>query len=103
VSGDLRHARVMFIVHGLDGPALERVRQGLDHASGYFRSAIARRLRTKASPAVIFEVDQVFDKAMRVEAILRELGPAVAPKPAAPDPDPAEVDAKAADEPEAGK
>jgi ribosome-binding factor A len=103
VSGDLRHARVMFIVHGLDGPALERVRQGLDHASGYFRSAIARRLRTKASPAVIFEVDQVFDKAMRVEAILRELGPAAAPKPAAAALDPADVDAKAAHEPEAGK
>ena len=37
--------------------ALERVRHGLDHASGYFRQAIARRLRMKVAPAVTFEVD----------------------------------------------
>ena len=84
--------RALFTVHGLDEPALERVRAGLDHASGYFRSAIARRLRTKASPAVIFEVDQVFDKAMRVESILRDLGTAAAPKPAAPELDATPVD-----------
>jgi ribosome-binding factor A len=73
VSGDLRHARAMFTVHGLDEGALERVRAGLDHASGYFRHAIARRLRTKVSPAVTFEVDRVFEQATRVESLLREI------------------------------
>jgi ribosome-binding factor A len=73
VSGDLRHARALFTVHGLDEAALERVRAGLDHASGYFRHAIARRLRTKVSPAVTFEVDHVFDRATRVESLLREI------------------------------
>ena len=72
VSGDLRHARAMFTVHDADGAALERVRQGLDHASGYFRQAIARRLRMKVAPAVKFEVDKVFEQAERVEKILRE-------------------------------
>jgi ribosome-binding factor A len=79
VSGDLRHARAMFTVHGLDEAALERVRAGLDHASGYFRHAIARRLRTKVSPAVTFEVDHVFDQATRVESLLREIAPSGAP------------------------
>src|SRR3954466_12329668 len=64
VSGDLQHAKAFFTVHGLDEPALERVRAGLNHASGYFRQAVSRRLRTKVSPAITFEVDQVFDKAM---------------------------------------
>jgi ribosome-binding factor A len=73
VSGDLRHARALFTVHGLDEAHLERVRAGLDHASGYFRSAIARRLRTKVSPAVTFEVDHVFEQAMRVESLLRDV------------------------------
>ena len=73
VSGDLRHAKALFTVHGLDEPALERVRAGLDHASGYFRHAIARRLRTKVSPAVTFEVDHVFEQATRVESLLREI------------------------------
>jgi ribosome-binding factor A len=76
VSGDLRHAKAMFTVHGLDDAGLERVREGLDHASGYFRHAIARRLRTKVSPAVTFVVDRVFDQATKVELLLRELGTA---------------------------
>jgi ribosome-binding factor A len=95
VSGDLRHARVMFTVHGRDEAAQERVRAGLENASGYFRRAIADRLRTKVSPLVTFEVDRLFDKATHVEALLRGLGPAVAP-PAAAAPDEAgEADVEA--------
>jgi ribosome-binding factor A len=74
VSGDLRHARAFFTVHGLGDEELERVRAGLDHASGYFRRAIAGRLRTKVSPSVTFEVDRVFDQAERVERLLRQAG-----------------------------
>jgi ribosome-binding factor A len=80
VSGDLRHARAFFTVHGLDEAALDRVRAGLDHASGYFRQAIARRLRMKVAPAVTFEVDKVFEQAARVEQILRDIEPAPASK-----------------------
>jgi len=82
VSGDLAHARARFMVHGADDAALERVRAGLDHASGYFRQAISRRLRTKVSPAITFEIDRMFDKAMNVDKILRELSP---PPPKAPE------------------
>ena len=85
ISGDLRHARALFTVHGLDAAAMERVREGLDRASGYFRQAIARRLRMKVAPAVTFEVDQVFEQASRVEQILREIGPGEPTKPAPDD------------------
>ena len=61
------HARALFTVHGLDEAGLERVREGLDHASGYFRRAIGQRLRMKVAPAVTFEVDRVFEQAARVE------------------------------------
>jgi ribosome-binding factor A len=81
VSGDLRHARAFFTVHGLDDAALDRVRTGLDHASGYFRQAIARRLRMKVAPAVTFEVDKVFEQAARVEQILRDIEPKSDPPP----------------------
>jgi ribosome-binding factor A len=89
VSGDLRYAKALFTVHGLDAEALERVRQGLDHASGYFRHAIARRLRMKVAPAVTFEVDQVFEQAAKVEDLLREIAPprAVAAEDDAPEDD----------------
>jgi ribosome-binding factor A len=81
VSGDLSHAKVLFTVHGMDRAGMERVREGLDHASGYFRRAISRRVRTKVTPNVTFEVDEVFDKATKVESLLRELGTGA---PAAP-------------------
>jgi ribosome-binding factor A len=84
ISGDLRHARAMFTVHDADAATLERVRQGLDHASGYFRQAIARRLRMKVAPAVKFEVDKVFEQAERVERLLREDAAAHPEKAAAP-------------------
>jgi len=61
---------------------MERVRQGLDHASGYFRQAIARRLRMKVAPAVSFQVDQVFEQAERVEKLLKEIEPELAAKSA---------------------
>jgi ribosome-binding factor A len=82
VSGDLRHARALFTVHDADAATLERVRQGLDNASGYFRQAIARRLRMKVAPAVKFEVDKVFEQAERVEKILRD---EAAAQPGAPE------------------
>jgi ribosome-binding factor A len=82
VSGDLRHAWALFTVHDVDAAGLERVRQGLNNASGYFRQAIARRLRMKVAPAVKFEVDTVFEQADRVEQLLREDRAAQKPEPA---------------------
>ena len=43
------------------------MRQGLDHASGYFRHAIGARLRMKVTPHLTFEIDRVFEQATRVE------------------------------------
>ena len=76
MSGDLRHARALFTVHGAGEAELERVREGLDHASGYFRHTIGARLRMKVTPQVTFEVDRVFDQATRVETLLREIATA---------------------------
>jgi ribosome-binding factor A len=73
MSGDLRHARALFTVHGAGEAELERVRQGLDHASGYFRHAIGARLRMKVTPNLTFEIDRVFEQATRVEDLLREI------------------------------
>ena len=52
-----------------------------DHASGYFRQAIARRLRMKVAPAVKFEVDKVFEQAERVEQLLRDVKTDAEPAP----------------------
>jgi ribosome-binding factor A len=75
ISGDLQHGTAFFTVHALDAAALERVRQGLNHAAGYFRQAVSRRLRMKVAPAIKFEVDQVFETAAHVEQLLHEISP----------------------------
>jgi ribosome-binding factor A len=49
------------------------VREGLDHASGYFRHAIGARLRIKVTPHLTFEIDRVFEQATRVEGLLAEI------------------------------
>ena len=85
VTGDLREARALFTVHGAGEAELERVREGLDHANGYFRRAIGGRLRMKVTPNLTFEIDRVFEQAARVEALLREIAP-----PAAAPTEPAE-------------
>ena len=84
MSGDLRHAHVLFTVHSAGEAELDRVREGLDHASSYFRHAISRRLRMKVTPQLTFEIDRVFEQASRVEELLREVAP---PAPAASEPD----------------
>ncbi len=63
----------LFTVHNAGDAELDHVREGLDHASGYFRHAIARRLRLKVTPALSFEVDRVFEQATRVEQLLQEI------------------------------
>src|SRR4051812_50181033 len=72
VSGDLRHAWALFTVHDVDAAGLERVRQGLNNASGYFRQAIARRLRVKGAPAGEVEEGNGFQQGGRVGEMLRD-------------------------------
>jgi ribosome-binding factor A len=73
LSGDLRQARALFTVHGAGEAELERVREGLNHASGYFGHAIGARLRMKVTPHLTFEIDRVFEQATKVEELLREI------------------------------
>jgi ribosome-binding factor A len=73
VTGDLRQARVFFMVHGADSAALARVRDGLNHAAGFLRHVLGDKLRTRVVPTLTFEVDDVFEKEERVDALLREI------------------------------
>ena len=73
ISGDLRQARAFFTVHGMDDESLERVRQGLQSASGFVRRRIADKLRLKSTPALAFEVDRVFEQGAHIDALLREV------------------------------
>jgi ribosome-binding factor A len=75
LSGDLQKATALFTVHGADAKALGRVRDGLNHASGYLRRRLGRELSVRTIPTVQFQIDDVFDKEERVDALLRQIAP----------------------------
>jgi ribosome-binding factor A len=90
-SADLRHARVYVSV--LAGPAMsnpQSARQrrggegepdprdssldGLRSARGFLQARIAAELGLKRTPALEFQYDDTTDRAMRLDALLQEIG-----------------------------
>jgi len=75
VSPDLRAATAFVLPFGAGGDA-EALAQALNHASGFFRRALADAVDLRVAPTIHFEADRAFGAAGRIEAILRS--PAVA-------------------------
>ena len=73
VTGDLRNATVLFMVHGVDEKKLEDVASGLNRAAGFVRGRIKARLRMKVIPSVEFAIDRVYASGERVERVFSEL------------------------------
>lgn len=73
VSGDLRHAKVLFTVFGATPAALEAAEAGLQHASAFLQREVSRRLRLKVVPQLHFSVDRGYEGAARVDAVFRTL------------------------------
>jgi ribosome-binding factor A len=78
-SPDLRHARVYVSVLGRrGGPADEDERAGtlagLASAHGFLQGRIAGELHLKRTPTLEFAYDDTTDRAMRVEALIDEIG-----------------------------
>ncbi len=74
LTGDLRQARIRFIVHGADDARLEECALGLNRAAGHLRHVLGARLSTRSIPKLEFEVDRVFEAEEKVDALLREIG-----------------------------
>jgi ribosome-binding factor A len=78
-SADLRHARVYVSVLGEHGHAAspeerEASLEGLRSAHGFLQAGIARELRLKRTPTLEFSYDDTTDRAMRVDALIDEIG-----------------------------
>jgi ribosome-binding factor A len=79
-SADLRHARVYVSVLGEGGGSSSAVQreaslQGLRSAHGFLQARIAGELRLKRTPTLEFAYDDTTDRAMRVDALIDEIGP----------------------------
>ena len=68
-SPDMRQATCF--VMPLGGAAREEVMAGLERSAPWLSGQVARRVRMKYMPRLRFELDQSFDQASRVDALLR--------------------------------
>lgn len=91
VTGDLRHAKVFVTVMGTETQQRLSLR-GLENAAGFLQSKVAKRLQTRFTPILTFELDDSVKKSVAISKIIDE---AIASdrKPAAPgDEDETEID-----------
>jgi len=80
LSRDQSHADVFFTVLGSDSrEALE----GLQHAAGFLRTNLARRLSTRTVPELHFSYDESIERGVRLSRLIDEaVNPAPAKRPA---------------------
>lgn len=88
VSPDLRHAKVFVSVLGSEEAQTASLRV-LSRASTAVRAELARRIRLRKVPEILFRADHSIAYSMRVQSVLQELGLTGGDAPA-PDADPAE-------------
>lgn len=72
VSPDLQRAVVKVSVLG-DDLQRDEAMKGLRHAKGFIRSQLARRLRTRVVPELVFELDRGAEHSQRITELLESL------------------------------
>lgn len=70
VAGDLSVAKIFYSVLGKDNG----VAKGLDSASGFIRSELAKRLNLRITPKLVFIYDDNTERAMNISRILKDIG-----------------------------
>ena len=69
VTGDLRTARVYYLVFGKDGPD-PKVQRGLESAAGFLRNALSRSLMIRYTPTLAFELDTSIEHGVRLTQLI---------------------------------
>jgi ribosome-binding factor A len=69
VTGDLRTARVYYLVFGRDGPD-PKVQRGLESAAGFLRNALSRSLMIRYTPTLSFELDTSIEHGVRLSQLI---------------------------------
>jgi ribosome-binding factor A len=72
VSPDLRRAMVRISVLGDDQQRQETI-EGLRHARGFLRTELARRLRLRSTPELVFELDRGAEHSQQMSDLLESL------------------------------
>jgi ribosome-binding factor A len=89
VTGDLRTAKVFYLIFGKQGPD-PKVQKGLDSAAGFLRNALSKSLMIRYTPTLTFELDTSIEHGVRLTQLIdsvnkpqatAEAGATAAPKP----------------------
>jgi ribosome-binding factor A len=77
VTGDLRTARVFYLVFGKEG-ADPKVQRGLESAAGFLRNALSRSLMIRYTPTLSFELDTSIEHGVRLTQLIDSVNKPVA-------------------------
>jgi ribosome-binding factor A len=69
VTGDLRTARVYYLVFGKEGPD-PKVQRGLESAAGFLRNALSKALMIRHTPTLSFELDTTIERGVRLTQLI---------------------------------
>ncbi len=69
VTGDLRTAKVFYLVFGREGPD-PAVQRGLESAAGFLRNALSRALMIRFTPTLSFELDTSIEHGVRLAQLI---------------------------------
>jgi len=69
VTGDLRSARVHYLVFGKQGPD-PKVQRGLESAAGFLRNALSRSLMIRYTPTLSFSLDTSIEHGVRLTQLI---------------------------------
>ena len=72
VSRDLGHARIWVSILG-DAKVQDDAMEGIERASGFLRSQLARRLNLRVTPVIKFELDRGAERLQEMTALLNSL------------------------------
>ena len=72
LTPDLRNAKIFFSVLGSEQEHI-KTREALDSAAGFIRRLIARRIKLRLVPEIIFREDRSGEYSVRIEQVLNEI------------------------------
>ncbi len=72
VTGDLRTARVYYLVFGKEGSD-PNVQRGLESAAGFLRNALSKSLMIRYTPTLSFELDTSIEHGVRLTQLINSL------------------------------
>lgn len=71
-TGDLSYCKVYVSVFGLENE--KELKKGLKSASGWLRRELSRRLKLRATPELIFELDNSIEHGAHISDIMNQPG-----------------------------